>query len=254
MNDLVLYSSFNTFYMLPKSINPCPIIDAVIEIRFEVNLFSNAVFGIIYKEFQSEYPEVEKLPILQIPEQVRDNDPNFKYKPHYKIYNSNYAVQIGSDVISFCSKIPYKGWVDFSKNAFTFLEKLFGLKIITKINRLGLRYVNFFNSDIYNKTNLQLIISDENVISKNLTIRTEILKNDFVNLVLFANNVQILIEGINSTGSIIDIDTFKEFNDNNFIQNYQNEIVQAHKIEKEIFFSLLNSKFLTTLNPVYETN
>jgi uncharacterized protein (TIGR04255 family) len=68
---------------LPKTINPCPIIDALLEIRFRTTTHPNAVFGLIYNTLQEDFPRVESLPILQLPDQVRAADPNFKYKPHY---------------------------------------------------------------------------------------------------------------------------------------------------------------------------
>lgn len=49
---------------LPKKIDPCPIVDAIIEIRFSTNIHPSAVFGVIYNEFKDKYPTVEKLPIL----------------------------------------------------------------------------------------------------------------------------------------------------------------------------------------------
>ena len=63
---------------LPKEISPCPIIDTVIEIRFESTMpkeAKEAIFGIIFNEFNDRYPSLEKLPILQIPEAIREADP-----------------------------------------------------------------------------------------------------------------------------------------------------------------------------------
>lgn len=70
---------------LPKTIDPCPIVDALLEIRFQTLTHPNAVFGLIYNELQKDFPKVENLPILQLPDAIRASDPNFKFKPQYKL-------------------------------------------------------------------------------------------------------------------------------------------------------------------------
>lgn len=67
---------------VPEFLGVNLIIDANIELRFDTNVFPNAVFGMLYNEFKTYYDKVERLPILQIPEQLLETDPNFKYKAH----------------------------------------------------------------------------------------------------------------------------------------------------------------------------
>jgi len=239
--------------MLPYKIENCPIIDTVVEIRFISNLFPNAVFGMIYNHFQKDYnPQVEKLPILQIPDQLRDIDPNFKFKPHYKLHSEKFSVQIGPDVIAISSSMPYVGWTDYSDYIFTFFERLFSLNIISQVIRLGVRYVNFFEADIYSSIKLSLSIDDNEHECKNTLIRTEILKNDFINTVHIANNVNRLENGRPIFGSIIDIDTSRNYSNAQFICDYKNEIESAHDSEKELFFSLLKNDFLNSLKPIFK--
>ena len=106
----------------PKTINPCPILDALIEIRFSSKINSNAVFGLFYNALQSDFPKVESLPILQLPDIVRVNDPNFRYKPHYKISNDKFVLQIGPDVIAISAYPSYVGWEVFSSKIFNILD------------------------------------------------------------------------------------------------------------------------------------
>lgn len=104
--------------LLPIRIEACPLIDALIEFRFEAAITKSAVFGIIYNLIKEEYRgNVINLPILQIPEQIREVDPNLKFKPLYRIENERFVIQIGYDVLSISSKMPYIGWSDFSKHS-----------------------------------------------------------------------------------------------------------------------------------------
>ena len=110
---------------LPKRIENSPIVDALIEIRFETNIFKSAVFGLIYQEIMTDYPgQVTQLPILQLPEQIREQDPNLQFKPEYRIENEKFIIQIGRDVLCISSKIPYIGWDAFSNHAVYIISKL----------------------------------------------------------------------------------------------------------------------------------
>jgi uncharacterized protein (TIGR04255 family) len=232
---------------LPININPCPILDALLEVRFSSKINSNAVFGLIYNVLQKDFEKVESLPILQLPDVVRVSDPNFKYKPHYRISNNNFVIQIGPDVLSISSFPKYLGWQAFSKTIFDVLQKVEKIGIISKIERIGLRYVNFFENNIFDKINLKVCISSDNIFYKNTVVRTEIEQGEFNSTLQIANNA------INSgrLGSIIDIDTFSVVNLESFFDKKIDIVNNGHKKEKELFYSLLKEDFLNSLNPKY---
>jgi uncharacterized protein (TIGR04255 family) len=232
---------------LPINISPCPILDALLEVRFSSKINSNAVFGLIYSVLQKDFEKVESLPILQLPDMVRVSDPNFKYKPHYRISNNDFVIQIGPDVLSISSFPKYLGWESFSKTIFDVLKKVEELSIINKIERIGLRYINFFENNIFDKINLKVSISSDNILYKNTVVRTEIEQGEFNSTLQIANNA------INNSklGSIIDIDTFSVLNLESFFDNKIDIVNNGHKKEKELFYSLLQSDFLNSLNPKY---
>jgi uncharacterized protein (TIGR04255 family) len=237
---------------IPKKIEICPIIDSVVELRFISSIFPNAVFGLVLKALQPQYPKVEKLPILQLPEQLRDADPNFKYKAHYKITSDDgYSVQIGPDVIVIGAPIPYQGWDEFSKNIYFVIGEVLNAGVINIVTRLGLRFINFFERNIFNSINVNLSINDKPIYPRNTLLRTEIIEGDFHNTLQIANNATRIVNNQQVIGSIIDIDSFKSYEDIHFQSIYRPEIELAHKTEKEIFFKLLAKDFLETLKPIY---
>ena len=86
---------------LPKVISPCPIIEAIVEVRFDASIPSDAIFGVVYNEFKNDFPKKpESLPITQLPEQIRNNEPNLLYKPHYRLSDSTFLLHVGQKVIS----------------------------------------------------------------------------------------------------------------------------------------------------------
>ncbi len=239
---------------LPSKIEICPLIDALIEVRFEALWAPSAVFGLIYNEIKDLYPgNVINLPILQIPEQIRNTDPNFKFKPLYRIEGDNAILQIGPDVLCISSQIPYIGWDDFSKYSVDLICKIIQAKIIKKVLRLGHRYVNFFEGNILDNLTVQVSLGNDCEV-ENLLIRSEIKDGDFVNIMQLSNCAQYKSPSMNkgALGTIIDIDTIREYNtEDYFITHVEQELNVAHCCEKKLFFSLLQPHFLESLNPTY---
>jgi uncharacterized protein (TIGR04255 family) len=128
---------------LPKKVDPCPILQAIVELRFDSTLPNDAIFGIIYKEFQDDYPNVEELPILQLPEIVRKQDPNLLYKPNYRLSkNEEFVFQVGAKMVSLAINKPYTGWQLFSEKLHNHIERVDSLNLSNSYSRIGIRYIN----------------------------------------------------------------------------------------------------------------
>lgn len=233
---------------LPKSITPCPIIDALVEIRFEAGINSNAVFGVVYNELKEKFEKVETLPILQLPEAVRTEDPKLKYKAYYKISNPEFVVQIGPDVMSISSFPKYVGWERFALTITEILNKVERTPAIKTVRRVGMRYINFFPIDIYPSINLIITKKGADIPLEKAVFKTEIKDGDFSSTLQIANQVSLN----KNMGSIIDIDTSTSQNLELSLKNKEKIINQAHTIEKKLFFELLKDEFLQTLQPKYE--
>lgn len=242
----------NNNMTLPVSIANCPIIDALVEVRFETNIDPNAVFGLIYGALIKDYPgQVVNLPIMQLPEAVRMSDPGLRYKPLHRIISNDVIIQIGNDVLSISSPLPYIGWSLFYVHVVKIIKLISDAEIITRVSRLGHRYVNFFNSDILDKITMSFNMT-EGYNTKNIQITTQVNDYNFDSTIQFSNTAVMNANTPNSlTGSIIDIDTFKEYNGTDFIDNLEEEINNAHKAEKTLFFSLLKPEFVESLKPKY---
>lgn len=236
---------------LPSRIEKCPLIDALIEFRFEAAIAKSAVFGVIYNLIRNDYRgNVINLPILQIPEQIREVDPNLKFKPLYRIEGDKFIIQIGYDVLSISSKMPYVGWPEFSQHSLSLINKIIQEGIIKRVSRLGHRYINFFRGDITNSLTMSFSMT-EKYVSENLLIRTDVRDGNFMNTLQFANNANYRPNPNTSeiVGSLIDIDTSREYSDNFFIENREQEINMAHECEKKLFFSLLKPTFFGNFKP-----
>lgn len=232
---------------LPKKLDPCPIVDAILEVRFSSKINPNAVFGVIYNTLQKEFPKVETLPILQFPDAVRAGDANLKHKPYYRISNDEFVVQIGPDVFTISSFPIYKGWSTFSNLIFDVIKKIEHTNTIQSVERLGIRYINFFEANIFDNIDLKVSIKKEAIRYKNTVVRTDIEQRPFISTLQIANNVN--LKG--RFGSIIDIDTHTGLGLNMLFPNKEEIINAGHSKEKDLFFGLLKPEFLKSFNPKF---
>lgn len=240
---------------LPKKIEQCPIKEAVLEIRFASDYPPDAIFGVVYSAIKNYFTEKpQPLPILQIPEQVRLNDPNLKYQPYHKIPKENMVLNIGPKVLTFINLSSYSGWSIWSGFFYEIIEQIIKIDVLNKIERFGLRYINMFDENIFNKVKLEIKLVDKILNVESTHLRTEICDNDFVKILQIGNAVNLMNNNKTINGSIIDIDCLysniegKNFSD---IREYKKIIEAAHVAEKKLFFSLLTQNFMKELKPIY---
>jgi uncharacterized protein (TIGR04255 family) len=236
---------------IPKKITPCPIVDCAIELRFRTSVEPGAVFGIVYSAFKNEYPNVDKMPILNLPEQIRLIDPNLVYQPWYRLRNGGFILTIGPRRVGLGKIGEYPGWSLFSDHLYRMVETIRRLVIVDEVERIGLRYINFFDFDIFNKIRLAVSINDISVTHNQTLVRVVIPGQHYKSQMHVTNKGSITVEVKHRTGSVIDIDTYLETDLKDFFQNSTPIIEEGHNEEKEVFFSLPKDDFLQTLNPEY---
>lgn len=235
---------------LPLSINPCPIMEAIFEIRFESSFPGDAIFGIVYNQFKDEFQNVEQLPILQLPAAIRVHDPNLRFTPHYKIKENNFIIQIGPNVFSLTIINDYCGWKVFSKKIYETYNKLSELKLIRKQFRTALRYINILpDINIFEKSNLCIQLNNEKLGNNQINFTTEIPYEQGASNLRLINLAEAIFENKVIRGSIVDIDTHVQLDK---FDIFEKAIECAHTAEKRLFFSLLEKEFLSSLNPIYE--
>lgn len=241
---------------LPKILEKCPILESIVEIRFSTSLppqASDAAFGLIYNGIKGLFPnEVEKLPALQIPEQIRTFEKKFEFTPLYRIKRDPYLVQIGPKVISIVNNAQYAGWTNFSKLIFETFDCLFSLKLVEIIHRIGVRYINFFDGDIVSKTNLNVKFNREGLDFRKVEFRTVIENENFQSNLQISNIATVTRNATSMNGSLIDVDTYLEYHGLPAVADLNKIVDQAHDEEKRIFFGTLTDEFAKELGAKYD--
>lgn len=241
---------------LPKSITPCPIEEAVLEIRFSSQFPSDAIFGIIYNRIKNYFKGIAPvgLPILQIPEAVRASDPNLLYQAHYRIFKDNLGMTIGPRSLIFSNLRPYESWKTWKEFFTPIIFDIRDTGIVNEIERIGLRYINILEDNVLSNINLNLQIASKNIIKESSTIRTELVEDGFIKILQVGNMVSIQTPSQLVTSSLIDIDCVKNLgiDSDTFYKEFNELIENAHNLGKKLFYSLLKPEYLSSFSPIYE--
>ena len=237
--------------LLPKEIKPCPIVEAIIDVSFKASVPEDAVFGIVFNSVKSFYPEFVKLPIIQLPETIRSSDPTLKYLPHYQFSNDTFLFQLGPRKMSFHCSGEYVGWKDFSSHFYEVLDAISLINLVDIVHRTGIRYINFFESDVFKNINLKILMNENPMEAKQIVLNAEIEDGKFINRLQVVHTGTLTVNSMEKTGSIIDIDTFHMEDLSDFFDIYRELIEEGHTAEKKLFFSLLKEDYLESLNPHY---
>lgn len=241
-----------TLMTRPTKITPDPIIDAVVEFRFESDIPPDAILGMLFSVVRKEFPDFKKLPIAEIPEEIRRNDPQLKFAPCYQSISNGYRLNVGPNVISLGNPGNYVGW---KENFYPFLQdivkQLENSEIVKKFTRVGIRYIDFFEVDIFENITLSIKLNDKPLVAKQTMISTIFEHDEFITRVNIQNNTVISRNNKKGFGSIIDTDTFWEPQYNVSFKKLAETIDNQHNVSLDVFFGLLKPDFLKTLNPEY---
>lgn len=246
---LLIFNAMN----IPSKIDPCPLHEVIMEVRFETNYDEGAVFGIIFNQIKNEFEKTINLPILEIPSSMRKGDPNLRYLPYYRIIskeNENIIIQIGPKVFSVIITNEYPGWDLFYEKIEYGLQKLESSGVVSKVTRLALRYVNFFEENILLKSNLSIKLNDEQLNNRNSEMKFEIPDNDYLRILSISNQAIKKDKEKVLKGSIIDIDTYIQRELPNFFADRKKILEDCHISEKKLFASLLTNEYTQTLKEI----
>jgi uncharacterized protein (TIGR04255 family) len=240
---------------LPSVLKNDIILEAIFELCFEPEPPKEAVFGIIYPIVMKKFQGLKHipLPILQLPELVRNSEIQYKYQPLNRLQGDGLSISIGPRVVSFSIIKSYIGWSKWKPSILDILNNLSDAHVIKDVERTSLRYLNFIEKDIFPLINVEVKIIDNTVKPVSTTVRTDILEEEYIKVIQLANNASINENGQNKAGSLIDINIVrsKKIQNYDFKLNLETILDRSHKMAKQLFFDIIKEDFLNELDPVY---
>jgi len=238
--------------MLPTSISPNTIVQAIAEIRFESAIPQDAVFGQVYAAFSKEYPTVRPLDILNLPLQIRESNPELAFSATHQMLGSGYFLQVGPRVFHVAISGNYTRWSDFRSRIMEAYGRIHSLPLVSRVVRTSLRYMDFFEGDVLPKLQTSFSLEDHTIAGRETMFRTVYPSHGFDTILQINNTSARVVDGAVTQGSVTDIDVLAVSNPDEVFTNTEDLLQRMHLCGKTIFFSLLKPDFLKTLNPTYE--
>lgn len=202
-------------------------------VKFKNNIES--LFSIIKIEDASQ--KIERLSIFDIPQEIRQLDPNLKYQPTHKLTfeGKDTSIFLGDNVIGFDSSKCEKEDIDFIS---TILESL--KDEIESINRIGIKRT-FDIDSIDNFLELKIQDDSNNDSLKKLS-HIQLKENNWtVNIVSAEKNNIAINNNKKTSGYIVDIIVFYENLENCNCEEAINKISQLYSLQEEKYKEIVKS-------------
>lgn len=241
---------------IPTSIQSAPVIEAIIELRFNnTSLPSEAIFANLFSHLSSEFPATEQLPTLAIPKEIRDQQEQFKYTADYRLSNGSFTVSIGHNVLSvghLALKTPYTSWETYKAVFDTVFAAFNKLSLASDFTRLEVKYINALKTNLTEALELNANSKNADIVSAKNVMITYDQELDGENQLstLIASNAKIEGGDYSHEGAALNIaaSTVSSVK----VEDVSVKVNVLHsEVEKE-FFSLLKESYLEELKPEYD--
>lgn len=250
---------------LPIKLGKEPLIEAVFEIRFQSSVpFSatNIIPGIIFQSFPGKVGGVEKLPMADLPEQVRKQDPILASQPLLKIGFEDHLLLIGDNSFCVVCTLPYMGWSSFKAKIIELLSILGKHNLITEVQRHSIKYVNVLegnnDEDLLKKLAFNCQIGKHQLQHpSNVLLKVESKIDDVIVILGVTSPAKVtpLKADKEISGLVIDVDCIYQHKPimwTEFMNDIDSKLNSIRWLNKSYFFDCLTEDTLNSLEPVYE--
>ncbi len=242
---------------LPSRLEKTPLIEVILEFRFETNIQSELMAGAFWASLGPQGKKdfkFERLPVHDLPEKLRNFDPNLLYQPHFRFLGNQVVVMLGARSVAFAAVGIYKDWRTFIASCNELLNKFISLNFTSAFSRIGVRFVNFFQKDVFPCLRYSVNYDSSALDAESINLRIKKKDNENTVLMNFVNDATIArsedpnLKG--KKGSIIDLDCFIE----RIVSTTEADeaVASLHSSAKKFFFNAIDEDLLNTLSPVYE--
>ena len=244
---------------LPTRLGKSPLVEAIFEVRFSGDMpLSSIITGMLFTQLGCT--DLERLAHSEIPESIRRADPNLKYIVLSRLTWGKFFLAVGDNVVTISPTFPYPGWGEFQEKITELTDALLQVKVIKKIERFSLKYIDVLDSNIHpdidDALNFRLDFGGRNINKRSLQIRAELPIDGGVHVVQIIGQVQgSVIKGPSMTGIMVDVDSIRPAVGKSVqegVREIQTCIQDLHDENKSLFFEMLTESGLKRMEPTYE--
>ncbi len=247
---------------LPRKINPDNIRESVVEVRYHSKLSFEILVGVFFKEIEDSFTYTNRP--IQPPAFSQGGGANSGQELTIKIgnanlfYNDKISIQVSPNTFVFTCLEHYIGWNVYEPEITKALKMFEKTEQIIKWTRVGIRYISEYpNKDLKECFKFNFSFGIPEVKSETTSFRTEFSYEDSKVILNLNNKVNVIKQNVNSKlveitpMSLVDIDVISDNLEITNLTDLLNLISENHNKEKELYFRMMTSEFLTSLNPQY---
>lgn len=250
-----------TVRRLPKKLGKEPLIDVICGVNFDSDISADVFLpGLLLSKLPGKQPRFESLPAANLPQILRDSDPNLQNAPLMRVViDEQFTVLIGSKWLGVGCQMPYAGWQAFREMIQTVFAVLKDASFVKGVVRHSLKYVDFIKTQAEEESlslfNLQIELAGRKLSNQATQLRTEILDPPFLHAAaIISRAIATQPDGVSVNGTVVDVDTHRieTFTINDFIRQLPDLLDTIHDSNKTFFFGLLSEAGLKELEPIYD--
>ncbi len=243
---------------LPTKLGKSPLIDAIFEVRIAGSMpLGGIITGMLFSTLGCT--DLQRLPHADIPDFVRQTDPNLRYVVLSRLSWGNYYIGVGDNVVTLSPTYPYRGWSDFKEMIVRLADALSSVKVISSVERFSLKYIDVLDSNVHSDVNdtlsFQLNFNDREINRRTLQVRAEIPFQDGVHILQLVGQVSgTILNGPAFDGIMLDVDSIQDtagHSVDHIFGTIKDQIQGLHDVNKELFFEMLTDNCLKRLEPEY---
>jgi len=246
---------------LPTKLKKEPLVDAVFELRFSSSVLASSVLpGLFFPHITDVNKQIDRLPIADITDQLRANDPNLRFHPLFKLHWGQFFVFVGDSSLSVACKMPYPGWAAFKEQIIKVIDIIKDAKIINTVDRYAIKYVDIMEgtdlAEQVSRLNLSLKLGTHSLTSESFSVRIEIIRDEFIHVTQVAAPASVTtFDGRTLSGVITEIDTICNYQTSDLLSLSKilpNRLDEIHMSNKKVFFECLTQETIKYLEPSYD--
>jgi uncharacterized protein (TIGR04255 family) len=237
---------------LPKRIEPCPIVEAAVELRFVSTESWRNLPGLLSPRLRERYPQESELPLAQIPERIRQQEAIYTYQALLQYEGPEFLIRFGPRVLTLITRThQYPGWQRFREELTWLWKTADAAGFVQEGERLGLRYVDFFSQNIFSLVVLGVSVAGRELAGLEQSFSVVVPWDESTARLVLANGAFLNDGRETQRGSILDLDVWQQLASEDVFPDALSRIENLHDVNKKLFFGLLKPEFLATLKPIY---
>ncbi|HEA50958.1 hypothetical protein LCGC14_0617120 [marine sediment metagenome] len=248
---------------LPTKLGKEPLVDVVFEMRFVPSTIASVVLpGMFMKQLGLRGGEqaIERLPLHDVPADVRRREHGMRYQPVLRIHWENYILIISDHSVGLGCKIPYRGWSEFRQKILEVVAVVKDSEVAESVERVALKYVDLIPGASVEKQlsrlNLSVEVGKYSLTDESFNLRMEIPGEHALHVVSVGAPAMVRHSEMGERkGAIVDIDSLCPVSFQSWEQlsaSLPDMLDSLHLENKTMFFECLKEETVEYLEPSYE--